>query len=799
MMPPKIRSLLVMSMVAVIAVAAGAIADPEGQAPGSSLKRVTFTFTPMGYYENVYLAGTFNGWNPTATPMNREGDAFRVTLFLPDGEYQYKFVADGQWITDEKSARFHPDGYGGRNSVIDVGSAFEAVSLARGDGKIMTDGLTHDGEAWERALNADSTVTLRVRTWAGDVERVGVCWKPVSYLPPQGQPFPESPAFPQNECMDMSLADRDGTYDYWEARPACASGMVGAAYYFRLGDGDAEVILDRKGTHRAPVDDVDAFVYDWSRDVPFETPEWVKTGIIYQIFPDRFANGDRDNDPDFSEWYYEGVTQLPPSGKTNGEYFHMVEDWYDIAGLKVSPYKTDGKPDWNSFYGGDVEGVRQNLDYLVDLGITVIYFNPVFKAKSNHKYDAATFLEIDPHFGTNEEFAAFVADCHVRGIRVILDLAVNHTGHTYWAFVDAREKGEASPYWDWYEWKKWPVPGSIAETPANASDFYDCWWNFGQMPTLNFDLGRPSADENKIKDVNEAQPNWLLVDHLLEAAEIWLSEAGVDGYRLDVAADVPFWFWEKFRERVKSARRDAYIVGELWGSSPEWINSRYFDAAMNYEYFRNPVLDFIATGKMDAPEFDRALAGGRAVYPKEGVLAMMNLVDSHDTERFLTAAGDDPGRLKLAVLIQMTYVGTPAVYYGDEVAMEGGSDPDCRRPFYWKWRGEAPRADMHAYYRDLIALRKAHACFAYGTFRTLVANGMVYAYERSLDDDLAIVVLNAGKEATVVEIPVKGSTHTFEDVLGEKQVPVSAKETGPVLEVGLPALTGAVYMAVKAD
>ena len=168
--------------------------------------------------------------------------------------------------------------------------------------------------------------------------------------------------------------------------------------------------------------------------------------------------------------------------------------------------------------------------------------NPIFQAKSNHKYDAATYTQIDPHFGTNDEFTDFVIDCHSRGIRVIIDLAINHTGHTFWAFVDVREKGSESQYWNWYEFKHWPVPGSKVVAPINASDYYECWWGFGQMPNLNFDLSRVSKEEHVVADIEEAVPNWPLVNHLLDASASWLAEVGVDGYRLDVAGEVPFWF-----------------------------------------------------------------------------------------------------------------------------------------------------------------------------------------------------------------------------------------------------------------
>jgi glycosidase len=747
----------------------------------SALKKVTFTFTPDTDYEQVFLAGTFNGWSTEATPMRLKGDHWEVTMFLAQGEYRYKFVADSQWITDMNAEKFYPDGYGGQNSAIMVDDSFEDFGLARGDGEITTEGLRHRDNAWERGVGPDGEVTIRVRTWMGDVERVELCLKAEG----------DEVSWQDFDCLEMNHFDTDGTYDYYEAGPDGRK----LTYYFRLSDGAESVILDRQGARAAPTGGLNLFHFDAAEVAAFSTPDWVKQGVIYQIFPERFANGSEANDPDFSEWYYKGVTELPPSGKTNGEYFHLVEDWYDIAGLKESPYKTDGKPDWNSFYGGDIAGVRENLDYLEDLGITIIYFNPVFEAKSNHKYDAASYMKVDPHFATNDEFGEFVADCHSRGIRVVIDLALNHTGHTFFAFVDSREKGRESEYWDWYEWKDWPVPGPIEWTPVNASDYYDCWWNFGQMPNLNFDLARSSSDENSVVDIRNASPNMPAVNHLLDAVEFWLAEADVDGYRLDVASDVPFWFWELFRERVKGVKPEAYIVGELWGESPEYVNGRYFDAVMNYKFFRDPVLAFLAKGEIPADEFDRAIAPGRLIYQEEGVRAMMNLIDSHDTERFLTTAGGDTRRLKLAMLFAMTYVGVPSIYYGDEVAMEGGGDPDCRRPFHWAWPEETRRADVHEYVRSLISLRKDRTCLVAGSFKTLLAEGPVYAYRRMDGAEDAVVLLNAGEIERSVSVTLGNAPEAYLDPLDGSSVPVAEGDRAGTVTVTMPALSGKVLVS----
>jgi len=704
----------------------------------SALRKVRFVFTPDRDYKNVFLAGTFNGWSTDETPMQRVGESFQLMLLLTEGEYQYKFVADGNWITDETAGAFRDDGYGGRNSVVEVDSSFEPVAMQRGDGAIVTAGLAHSEDAWERTVTPNGSVILRVRAWADDVERVSV-WV-------DGE---------SSGGYRMELSDTDGRHDYFTRELSLGDSF---AYRFALTDGETVVWLGPRGIVPAEsMDEAGLFVLRTSDYAQFETPDWVKEGVFYQIFPERFRNGDRSNDPDFSEWYYEGRTSLPPSGKTDGEYFHLVDDWYDVEGLSGSPYRTDGKPDWYSFYGGDVAGLREGLDYLEDLGVTILYFNPLFESKSSHKYDAADYRVIDPHMGTNEEFAEFVAECHERGMRVILDLAINHTGETHWAFSDTREKGVESEYWDWYEWHRWPLPeGEL----SGGKEDYDCWWGFGQMPNFNFDLSRPNDQEPGVTAITDAEPNWPLVDHLLDVAEYWLAEIDIDGYRLDVAGEVPFWFWELFRERVKSVKPDAYINGELWGPSPRYVNGRYYDAVMNYAYFREPVLGFIARGSKTAEEFDRDLAPGRLIYPQEGVLAQMNLVGSHDTSRFLRECGGDHAKVRLAALFAMTYVGAPHIYYGDEIAMDGGPDPDCRRPFLWNWQEDPERAAMHGYFRDLIAIRRDHPCLVYGSFRTLLARGPIYAYRRDGDDGSAVVVMNASSEGRTVNVPLGTASDT---------------------------------------
>lgn len=781
-------------IVLALALAVLAVTSAAAERQDSALRGVTFTFAPRTHFERVFLAGTFNGWSTDATEMRRVGDRFEVTLPLTVGTYQYKFVGDGRWITDETASAFHPDGYGGQNSVVVVDDSFPFMDLSRGDGSILADGLSHRGDAAGKTLNDDGSVALRLTTTAGDAERVTV------WLPGLGRPggTAETPS------------GSDGAFDYYTVTVDADDAAAATEYVFEIADGQASLWLGGDGVAE-DAGRAGTFSLDAGSLSVFSTPDWVKDGIIYQIFPERFANGDPANDPDFSEWYYEGLSALPPSGTTNGEYFHLVNDWNDVAGLARSPYRTDDKPDWNSFYGGDIEGIRRNLDYLCELGITIIYLNPVFEAKSNHKYDAADFMRLDPHFGTNEQFRAFVDDCHAKGLRVVIDLALNHTGHTFWAFTDAREKGRDSEYWDWYEWKKWPVPGGRESTPSNASEYYDCWWGFGQMPNLNFDLSSRGADEQAARTVDEAEPNWPLVEHLLDVAEYWLSEIGVDGYRLDVAAEIPFWFWGLFRDRVRAAEPDAYVLGELWGASPEWINATYFDAVMNYRFFREPVVKFIARGEIGAGEFDRELAPGRFIYADEGVMAQMNLIGSHDTERFLTAAGGDTRRLMLAALFGMTYVGAPSIYYGDEIAMAGGGDPDCRRPFRWDYAEREESAAARARFAWLASVRRQFPALRRGAFETLLAEGSVYAYGRwpgagksveRAGPGSVIVVMNAGTEEVAVTVPVGSAARAAGDRLSvvplseypsEAVAPVASSDSDLDFDVTLPPLTGRLY------
>ncbi|MDP8322838.1 MAG: alpha-amylase family glycosyl hydrolase [Candidatus Stygibacter australis] len=702
-----------------------------------ALRKVTFRYEPSSTVKEVYLAGSLNDWNQKADMMtDADGDGlYEVTKLLKNGEYSYKFVVDGMnWLTDQNADKFEEDGFGGQNSIIVVDEKYPSIIINKGDGEFLTYGLPYGQNIQIINPLSQHDFEFKVRVHKGDLESVNIIIDAVEH--------------------PMELITTDNSYEYYQFNYIMPQSITNFNYAFSYHDGDKVWYMALNGFS----EEYNEFFYAPGDIDPFYTPDWVKDGIIYQIFPERFANGDKANDPDFSEWYYDDVKSPPAPGKLLPKYkpyYHLIEDWYDISGLTKSPYHhpdNDGyQPEYNSYYGGDIAGIAQKLDYLVDLGITIIYFNPLFQAKSNHKYDAADYMMIDPHFGTNDEFKDFVADCHAKGLKVIIDCAFNHTGETFRAFTDAAEKCEDSDYWQWYEWKKCPLPKTGSYTP---SDYYECWWGFGEMPNLNYDLTLANPEENSIKDMTLAHPNMPVVNYVLDVADFWISEMDIDGFRLDVPNEVPFWFWKLFRERVKSLKPDAWLVGELWSNAVDWVNNDYFDSVMNYAYFKDPVQRFFNMRQCTAKTFDRDLKPGRLSYPTQAAQTMMNLIDSHDTVRYLEAAGGDISTLKLASLFEMTYVGAPHIWYGDEIAMMGKHDPDCRRPFNWKYRDDPKAVALLNYYQKIIQIRKDNIALRRGTFKTLLTDGMIYSYEREYNDNKVFVIINNDSAEKVIELPV---------------------------------------------
>lgn len=534
---------------------------------------------------------------------------------------------------------------------------------------IMKEAIYHRPKLnWSFAADPQ-TVCLRIRTKKNDVQQVDVIWS-------------DKYAWDQMvTTTGMEKFASDSLFDYWETliRPPFRR----LAYYFHLQSEEDELWLSEQGIHTANPTELRQpghfeFPFINAVDV-FQPPQWVKDAVFYQIFPERFADGDPSNNP-------EGA--LP---------------W-------------GGKPEWNNFFGGDLQGVIDHLDYLSELGINAIYFTPVFEAPTNHKYDTHNYMKVDPHFGTNETLKELVAEAHKRGIRVMLDAVFNHAGRTMPQFVDVLEKGAASPYADWFH---------VREFPLQVKDrvpTYDVFAFVPEMPKLN-------TENPEVKQ------------YLLQVARYWIEEVGIDGWRLDVANEVDHQFWREFRQVVKSANPDAYILGEIWHDSQAWLQGDQFDAVMNYP-FTNAVLDFIARGTLDSQGFADAIGGLLASHSRQAVEVAFNLLDSHDTARLLTQCGEDKRKMKLAALIQHTYPGTPCIYYGDEIGMTGDNDPGCRKCMVWE-ESEQDR-DLFRFYQVLIRMRKCYTALRTGRLKFVWAQpgDRAVAYERSDDRETLLVVLN---------------------------------------------------------
>ncbi len=438
------------------------------------------------------------------------------------------------------------------------------------------------------------------------------------------------------------------------------------------------------------------FNFTTKQHAAFDTPAWVRDAIFYQIFPDRFCNGDRRTDP--------------PG----------VEAW-------------GSTPTFRNFMGGDLRGILDKLDYLDDLGVNALYLTPIFKSGSNHKYDTIDYFTVDPHFGDMALLRRLVKSCHKRGLRVVLDAVFNHCSHHHPHFLDVRKNGERSRYWDWFHVKKWPIPDSFAKH-KDALEWYDCWWGYATLPKLNY--ANPAVEE-----------------YFLKVAQYWIREAGIDGWRLDVPNEVTQSFWPKFRRVVKKANPDAYIVGEIWEDASAWLTGDQFDAVMNYR-FQKALLGFFAEETMDATTLDQTLRQLMLDYPEQATAVMLNLLGSHDTQRPMTAAKGDVASLKLMATLQFTFEGAPCIYYGDEIGMEGGKDPDCRRCYPWD-KPDRKKRGLFEYYRKLVAIRKANPALRSGTFHPLVIDNAreVYAFERRLPDNHCIVALNRSDEGHVIPVP----------------------------------------------
>lgn len=480
-----------------------------------------------------------------------------------------------------------------------------------------------------------------------------------------------------------------------------------------------------------------------------KTPDWVKTSVFYQIFPDRFARGEQEH------------------LRSRSKYNITLEPW-------------EALPTLQGYKGGDLWGVIEQLDYLQELGINAIYFTPIFQSASNHRYHTHDYYQVDPLLGGNEAFVAMLDAAHQRDIKVVLDGVFNHASRGFFFFHDILENGPYSPWLDWFKIIDWPLSAYDGDKPAN----YEGWGGNRALPEFNHDNA----------DVRE---------YIMQIGEYWL-EQGIDGWRLDVPFEVETpGFWQEFRNRVKAINPEAYIVGEVWGDSRQWLDGTQFDGVMNY-LFTAPTIAFTAGDRvrmelvenrdyypfpaLDAKEYAEKIQDLLELYPWEIQLTQLNLLASHDTARLLSIATGDVASVKLATLLLLTYPGAPSIYYGDEVGLSGGLDPDARRGFPLE---EAWNQGIYQCHKQLIALRNAHPVLQIGHYKVLYADGGFYTLARTLGDSEIIVAVNADPVSASAEIDASALHSQPRQLLyGEAQL--SWQSSPSTLNLSLPARTGCI-------
>jgi len=581
------------------------------------------------------------------------------------------------------------------------------------------------------------------------------------------------------ETLQMQKMSSGEVFDYYETEVQLTDTMF--VYYFRIKSESEELCYHRCGVSEHPVE-----YYNFRIMPGFSTPAWAKGAVMYQIFVDRFCNGDPSNDVEDGEYVYIG------------EPVCKVKDWNEFPAAM----------DIRRFHGGDLQGVLDKLDYLEELGVEVIYFNPLFVSPSNHKYDIQDYDYIDPHYGviiedggevlpegekdntratkyqkrtgdirnleaSNRLFAKLVEEMHTRGMRVILDGVFNHCG-SFNKWMDREriyepqpeyEKGAyvsaQSPYRDFFHFfdereEAWPYNKN-----------YDGWWGHDTLPKLNY----------------EDSP--MLEEYILNIGKKWVSPPyNADGWRLDVAADLGYSneynhiFWENFRKAVKSANPQALILAEHYGDPGEWLQGDEWDSVMNYDAFMEPLTWFLTGMEKHSDERRTDLWGNAdnfvntmnhfmASMLTPSLQVAMNELSNHDHSRFLTRTNHIVGRvaqlgskaaeeginlavMREAVAVQMTWVGAPTVYYGDEAGVCGFTDPDSRRTYPW---GQENR-ELVEFHKEMIRIHKREKPLRTGSLKMLSWSSNVLAYARFQEGEQIIVVLNNSKELKEVTIPV---------------------------------------------
>lgn len=546
---------------------------------------------------------------------------------------------------------------------------------------------------------ADGSVCIRLRTAKGDWDRVILL---------TASNYDEDVLAKESVDFNMELAASDDIFDYYESTFMPHDPRL--KYMFRLESGTFKMYYNQDG----PCTVEEVYTTEGAQGFPFAyvypstaKPEWAQGNIAYQIFPDRFS-----------------IKQNEASG--------------------IEPWDSD-KISSEYFFGGNIQGMIETVPYLKELGVGMVYLNPIFLSDTSHRYNTFDYLKIDPMLGNEEDLKMLAETLHKNGIRLVLDGVFNHSGKEFAPFKDALEKGKESKYYDWFCF------GS-KESPECG---YACFAFEPYMPKLNL--------RNK-----ECQ------EYFISVGKYWIERCGIDGWRMDVSPEVYPNFWREFRTRLHEIKDDLLLVAECWDDSREWCsNGDMFDSTMHYIWSR-AVWHMFAYCDISLNHFNNLVNKAFINYPKPVTDVLWNLLGSHDTARFITRAGERTDRLRAAVFFQMTCPGSPTVYYGDEIGMSGETDPYCRKPMQWQ---NTKNNELLEYFKKLIHIRTSSNALRIGNFRSLLVDDEtgVYAYTRNSSAETMLCILCA-KETNCKRFSLKlpkefSSFEKLKDILSGNEIP----------------------------
>ena len=866
-----------------------------------SPSKKTFSLTKMKFYrmnlnisdfglekaDKVEIAGNFNSWKPDTEPIYHfEGTNYEVTLASPEGVYEYKYLIDGKWYPENRNSKLVIGENGALFAQGDLGTGkfvYEAI-----DKNTNLKAIVHKYDSLQYFNKlSDSEYEFKIRTQMNDVER--------AYI---------SIVLHEEDNYEMiyeleRYQDKTNGFDYFERIINFGKEAKKLLYYFILEDNGTRAYFN--GTTLSYSKPKRLVVNTTSKDIQlFNVPNWAKEAIWYNIFPDRFYNGNHYNDPIFNEFgpeafkpnilHEQNFVEEYKWEKSNNVISHFDRNRWtsdfreQTIWEKLGEREIDYSLKYARMYGGDLQGIKEKIPYMKELGINAVWLNPVFFSYQNHKYGANDFRHISPDFGTiktsgethgveinrnnkygnksyvdvlgnkattsselkllevnlkgenrgkngygeTEDPATWVwtesdlimvdliKEFHKNGIRVIFDGVFNHSSSEHWTFNMVLADGENSKYKDWYKFTDFGQHVQITDDMSDEQAFetlianrkrtiYNAWGGFNSLPEFN------TFNQEYKEYIFNITRKWMYGPDGKES-ENWMEDDGIDGWRLDVPNCLENQnFWNEWREVVKGSKKDSYITAELWGNASGDINGgNKFDTVMNYEWLKTVIGFFINQSreggvryKLKAQDFFNELREKRTWYPYQALQASQNLNGSHDTDRLYSRIVNDVvGRnleegkqlekgyngirpdlasnyhpnttidwrnspikpkdiLKLISIFQMTYIGAPMLFYGDEVGMWGATDPYCRKPMLWKEflydneknpshinqnevYSQKVDSDLFEWYKKLIRIRLENKTLVYGKFREIFADNErdVIAYERVIEDQSIIVVIN---------------------------------------------------------